>query len=191
MDFSYKLSESEYLLASRIAAKRPGRPWARALTYGYLTIILLIVWGSLGAGMLLERSDLAGITAADIQRLKPAEAIIYASIVPACAISCMVFLLLRMRPLRWLDRKSRLEHFHADPGCQAETTVTLTGESISFRSAAGSSESIWGCYAAWGERNGVVVLVTRAGVRKILKISDLSEGKKDEFRSILSSALPK
>ncbi len=191
MEFSYKLSEAEYLLAARIAAKRPGRPSARLFTYAFLTTILLIVWVSFVAGMVLEQSDLVGITAGDLQRPHKVEAIIPASIVPTLAIFCVAILLLRMRPLRWLLRRSRFEHFRIDPGCQAETTVTLTSGSIAFRSATGSSQSIWGCYTTWGERDGVVVLVTCAGVREILKIADLSESEKGEFRSILSSALPK
>ncbi len=67
-------------------------------------------------GMLLEQMDLVGITAEDIQHLQTAKAIIPASIIPALAIFCVVFLLLRMRPLRWLDRRSRLEQFRTDPG---------------------------------------------------------------------------
>ena len=108
MEFTYKLNEAEYLLATQIKAKRLGRPRARALTNRFLTLIFRIVWGALAAGMLLERMDLVGITAGDIQHLHTVGAIIPASIVPALAIFCLVLLLLSLRPLRWLARKSRL-----------------------------------------------------------------------------------
>jgi hypothetical protein len=191
MEFSYKLSEADYLLASGTAAKRPGRPWARLLAYGNLTLVFLIIWGALLAGMFLEQSDLAGLNPSEIQTVPLVRQVVPASIVPALCLFCLVFLLLRMRILRWLDRQSRREHFRADPGCQAETTVTLTPQSIAFRSVAGSSESVWDGYATWAERNGILVLVTRAGVRKIMKIASLSESEKVELRGILSAALPK
>jgi hypothetical protein len=191
MEFSYKLSEAEYLLAGRIAVKRPGQPWARVLAYGYLLQIFLIVWGSFLAGMVLERSDMVGVTANDIQKTHAVREIVPASIVPAIALFFVIFLLLRMRLLRYFDRRRRLEHFRTDPGCQAETSVTATRQMIAFRSATGSSESSWGCYAAWAELNGILILVTCAGVRKILKISGLSESEKEEFRSLLNLVLPK
>lgn len=191
MEFSYKLNQAGYLLAARIAVKRPGRPWARVLSYGYLTMIFLIIWGALLAGMMLEQQDLVGITAAEVQAPHAVRELVPASILPAIGLFSLALLLLRLRPLRSLERKTRLEHFHTDPRCQAETTVMMTKESIAFRSGTGSSESIWGCYSTWGERNGVLVLVTRAGFRQILKIVGLSEPEKIELRGILSAVLPK
>jgi hypothetical protein len=191
MEFSYKLTEAEYVLACRIAVKRPGRPWARLLSRSYLFLIFLVVWGSLLAGMVLEQSDLVGITADEIRHIHTVPEFIPESIIPAICLFVFVVLALGMRPLRWLDRKARQEHFRTDPSCQAETTVTATPNSISFRSVNGSSDSIWGCFATWAERNGILVLVTRAGVRKILKISGLTEPEKAEFRMILNAALPK
>jgi hypothetical protein len=191
MEFKYKLTEAEYLLASKIVVKRPGRPWARTLSYGYLAVIFLIIWGAFLAGMFLEQENLVGITAAEIQQVHAMQKMVPASIVPVLGIFGLALLFLRLRPLRFLDRNSRIEHFRTDPGCQAETTVTVTPESIGFRSATGFSESIWECYATWVERNGILILVTRAGVRKILKITGLSDSDKDELRGLLTAALLK
>jgi hypothetical protein len=191
MEFSYKLSEADYLLAGSIAVKRPGRPRARLLFYAYLATLFLLLWGGLIIGMLLEQMDLVGISAAQIQGVQADKAIVPASIVPALLYFCAGLILLRTGFLRWFDRGRRLEHFRTDPGCQAETTVIATAQSIAFRSKTGSSESIWDCYSMWAERQGILVLVTHAGVRKILKVSSLSESEKAEFRGILSAALPK
>jgi hypothetical protein len=194
MEFKYTLNETEYLLASKIAVKKPKRPWARVLSYAYPTCLLLIVWGSFLLGMILERSDLVGITARDLGEGHPAQGIIpapllSASIVPACGLFCLFMIVLRIL-LRLPNRKLRQDHFRNDPGCQAETTVTATREFIAFRSATGSSDSTWGCYSTWAERGGILILVTRAGVRKILKTADLSEAQRAELHSILATALP-
>lgn len=191
MEFSYKLTESDYLRASIIAVNRPKRRWARALSYGYLTQLFLVIWGALIAGMMLERSDMVGITAADLRDLHVTSAIIPASIVPSAAFFGLVVLLLRLRFLRWFISNSRRENFRVDPACQAATTVTVTPQSIAFRSALGSSESDWRGYSAWAEKDGILLLVTHAGVRKILKISALSDVEKSELLSIVASALQK
>ena len=191
MEFTYKLTEPEYLFASKIATKGLRQPWARLVRYAYLSVIFLIVWGSVLVGMLLEQQDLVGITAGEIQFMHKAQAVIPASFVPAIGCYCLVLILLRFRFLQWFDRKRRLEDFRTDPGCQAETTATVTPQSIAFRSATGSSESIWACYSTWAERNGILLLVTHAGVRKILKVAGLSDPQRDELRAILTTALPK
>jgi hypothetical protein len=195
MEFSYKLTEAEYLLASSIVIKRPKRPWARVLSNAYLAALFLAIWGTFLAGMVLERNDLVGVTARDlangnvVRGVSPTP-LLSASILPAAGLFCLLLIVTRLL-FRLPILLTRKEHFRSDPGCQAETTVSATAASISFRSAIGSSENIWGGYSTWAERNGILVLVSHAGVRSILKIAELSERERAELRSILGTALPK
>jgi hypothetical protein len=191
MEFSYKLTESEYLSACKIPVKRPGRNWTRISSYVYNAILLLTVWGAVVLGMLLESWDLVGINAADVPHLHTPAAILPASIVPALGYFALVLMAFRLlRPTRWLAARRRREHFRADPQCQAETRVTVTVEGVSFHSATGSSQSIWSTYSTWAERGGVLLLVTHAGVRKILCISKLTDPQRAELRGLLAAVLP-
>ena len=186
MEFSYKLSEAEFLGSSKIATQSPKRRSARLLSFAYWVALFLVVWSALLIGMMLEWSDFTGDKLAHIPFLH----IITASIMPSLIAFWLIPLSLRVM-MRWPNQKLRREHFRTDPGCQADTTVIITKESVAFRSATGSSESIWDCYRTWGERNGILVLITRSGIRKILKISGLLEAEQAELRTILASVLPK
>jgi hypothetical protein len=189
MEFTYKLTEPEYLLACDIVVKRRGPSWTRHLPYVYFAGLLLVVWGAIFGGMELECSDLIGVSV-EIHKLPPVGLMISGSLLPAFIYAWVVSLIVRAVLRRWYLRR-RLRHFHDDPGCQAETTVNFRPDSIGFRSSTGSSESIWECYETWNEKNGVLLLVTRAGTRKIVKTSGLSEAERSELRGILVAALPK
>ena len=186
MEFSYKLSEADYLLASKIVVKRPKRAWARAQSYVSLGCLLVIVWGALLTGMMLEWSDAGGGSLAEA----PIGHLVLSSIIPSLILFWFSLWLPRL-VMRWPRLMSGREHFRTDPACQAETTAIITSESAKFRSDNGNSESAWDCFSTWGERNGVLVLVTRAGGRKILKISGLSAVEKEDLHAILHVALPK
>jgi hypothetical protein len=191
MEFSYILTEPEYLRACNMRVKRAGRNWLRINSYVYNAILLLTVWGAVVLGMLLESWDLVGVNTADVPHPHMPAAILPASILPALAYFFFVLVGLRLlRPSRWIAARQRREHFRTDPSCTAETCVTVTPEGVSFRSATGSSQSIWGTYCGWTERDGIVLLVTRAGVRKILSIGKLTDPEKSELRSILTAVLP-
>jgi hypothetical protein len=191
MEFSYTISEAEYLSACKIPVKRPGRNWLRINSYANEVILLLAIWGAFALGMLLESSDLVRVTAAQIPHGHAAAAILPASIVPTLGYFCVVVLAVRiLRPTGWLALKIRREHFRSDPGCQAETHASITTEGVAFRSAVGSSQSTWGPYYAWAERGGTLILLTRAGVRKIIGVGNLSDSDKAQLRSILAAALP-
>jgi hypothetical protein len=195
MEFSYKVSEDEYMRASKIGIKRPRGPWARGVSYLYPATLFFAVWGSFLLGMIMERNDLVGVTAGDLHEghafrsMSPAP-FWSASLIPALGIFCLLLICLRIL-FRVPMLRVRREQFRRNPGCQVETTVNVTPSSIAFRSATGSSESRWECYSTWAERDGVLVLVTHAGIRQILRIAGLSEPERAEFRGILSASIAK
>ena len=184
MEFISKLDERDFMLSGGIAVKRSQSRFDRVFRWIYPVVFIGFIWCTFLLGMILEwfrsRGGLAQVPLGQmvLQSFGPT-AILYYLMVTA------------LRPLeRWPLRKRRRERFRTNPACQVPTTVTVSSDSISFRSATGMSQSRWECFENWGEKGGIVVLLTRAGVRQMVKISELSSGEQQEFRNILTEVMP-
>jgi len=185
MEFISYLDEADFMVAGKIAVKKTQDPFSRALAWAYPFIFFLFIWCTFLLGMILD----SFIRTKSGWSQMPLRHLFIASAGPAVILYYMMIFVLH--PLaRWPVRRRRRERFRSNPACQLPTTVIVSSDLISFRCAKGSSQSTWDCYENWGERAGIVVLLTRAGVRQIVKISGLPSKQQQEFRSILAAALP-
>ena len=185
MEFTYRLTEEDYLRAAKIKAKNTStRPWSRFLSRIYLGLFFLVLWFSMIVGRILEWLDLTGDKLGHLS----VASVLFSSILPTAILSFLVILLIRA-VLFWPKLLRRREQFRNSVGCQVETIVNVSPERIAFRSETGSSESQWRSYAAWSTRDGILVLDTQAGVRQILKIAGLSQDQRSELLGILRTTL--
>lgn len=188
MEFSYKLSESEYLQALKVAVKSRGIALRLLISYAWFAVLFLVIWGAFLVEVWIVSPEQQTATAPYNQ--PPSFLFLtIGSILPALIYSMVVLIVVSLT-FQWIRRGRGLKYYRTDPACQAETTCTVTPRSVAFHSATGSAESIWGCYKSWHERNGFLILTTRAGARKIVKISGLAESAKAELRALLTAALP-
>jgi hypothetical protein len=186
MEFSYRLTEEDYMKASKIKVKyATGRPWARFLSRFYLVLFLITMWLTFASGRILEWLDVTG----DKLGKLAIGSLLISSILPTLILSFLVIVLYRAL-LFWPRMQQRREQYGSNAGCQVETTVTLSPLSIAFRSEMGQSESRLKNYAAWSSRNGILVLATQAGVRQIVKIGGLPPAQQSELLKLLTDALP-
>jgi len=189
MEFSFKVSEAEFLRAARLERKTASRSSLKAAAFWVLVMLGMMFFyiaiqpsrhqpSATAQPAILQPSNLTvvshGVTMS--QRVGP--------FLVLGGVWVLILAVLNPIRLRFLYRK--------DPRMQGEFTIRLSADSISTENTAGTlSLSAWNIYDYWCEDKGVVVLIFRSGAYSILSLAGLSGAEQSELRSILNAALPK
>ena len=192
MEFSYKVSETEFREAWRVERKASSRS---SLKTG-------IFWISIMLGLLLlhrvmqpshDQPGIANLHAeAPVSTVGPVNQVTSAPTIIERAGPLLVLAglwiiivtgLVPMR-LKYLYRK--------DPRMHAKFTVDITPNFIFTHNSAGTtSKTGWNIYDYWCEGKNVIVLMFFSGSYSILSLAGLSELQRGELRSILGASLRK
>jgi hypothetical protein len=186
MEFTYTLTEDDYLKAATIRLPRSARgPWARTLSTTYLVYFFLSVGLIVATGRILEWFDLTGGKLGNL----PIGDVLGSSIVPMLILPALVLILFKAVTY-FPARKARIEQFYKCIGCTVATTAVVSAQYIAFRSEAGTSECSWKCFGGWNSQGGLLVLAGHTNTRHILRIAELEPAQISELMQILASALP-
>jgi len=191
MEFSYKLTEAEFLRGARLERKSSSRSSLKtALFWMSIMAGLMILFAAIRSrNHQLPDSTAAVFRSAQTSSTTPAgkTADLLQEVGPFLVIAGLWILLVKgLVPLRlrYLYRK--------DPRMQSHFVVELTGDSISTYNAAGtSSRSAWNVYDGWCEGEGIVVLMFHSGAYSIMSLAGLTPLQQSEVRGILTAALPR
>jgi hypothetical protein len=187
MEFSYRITQDQYLRAKRLVIGPSIWPWLRRrLLVGFALVFCAAVLISI----VLHNSPPMNSQ----QDTRPAQEAVqlngWAATIPwilcIAVFGISVFSLVASGPLR--DRRT----FKNDPLMHGEITVNLTSELISTHNTAGAtSQFAWSAFERWLERKDMVLLVMRSRGYIILGVSSLTDVQRAELRGILSIALPR
>ena len=169
MEFTYRISEAEYLSSLKLKFKRTARVGTVAFFFFGVLIILFCL-------TLVFRFNSRHSIRAIIVILVPC--VLY--------IGFMVYLIFGLLPkrLRLLYRKS--------PTLQGQFKVNISPESLSIENSAGSSSKTdWKLFDFWFEEQDLLMLKFRSGAHAMMNLAGISDAQKDEVRGILTAALPK
>jgi hypothetical protein len=189
MEFSFKVSEAEFLMAARLERKKASRSSLKTAAFWVLVMLGMMFLciavqpsrhqPSVTAQPAILQSSGLTVVNHDVtmsQRVGP--------FLVLGGVWVLIIAVLMPIRLRFLYRK--------DPRMQGEFTIRLSVDSISTENTAGTlSLSAWSIYEYWCEDKGVIVLMFRSGAYSILSLAGLSGAEQNELRSILSAALPK
>ena len=192
MEFSYRITEEDYLFASEIKVKPLTTRRQGWLKGAYQLLVFLFIFLAVALGLFLGEKDASG---AQVDPALPLLGrILFASIFPAAAISWFYFIALgTMHSVltRRRERDARLMHYRSDSSCQGMTTLTITPELVLFRCGPDCiTQSGWKSYSEWILSERILLLVTHSRSRRIVNIAALSNTEQQELRAILATALP-
>ena len=191
MEFSYRITEAEYVQAVHLGQKANSRSLLKVVMFWvFILVCLMLLWGVVGKSK--QRADNA-----DQQTVEqPIEAHpasqetsfqkTLINVGPFVLVGGIWTLLLAggMRRLRRIYRK--------DPLMQGQFTVNVSPESISIQNTAGtSSKTGWNIYKGWREGKGIIVLLLHPGTAFAMSLAALSEPERNELRGVLTTALPR
>jgi hypothetical protein len=199
MEFSYTISEAEFIQAWKLRMKsvRKRSALRKVIFWSFILVCLLLLWvvvqqKSNHAGNQPPASEMSNnCSAASVNPPTHGNPFLTSSfwlnVGPFVLLASLwVFLFFRFVPARL--RKLYLN----DPVMQGTFTVSVAPDSISVQNNAGSSgRATWNIYERWHEGKSVIILIIRSQTYLILSVSALSEAQRAELRSILAAALPK
>ncbi len=192
MEFTFKVTEAEYLRASRLRIKLPGSKTLQTILFWIFILVCLVsLWST------VEKSKPTAGTTDQPVVTQPSEVEspsrgtgFHALLVndgPFLLLAGVwFFMLLKLRPttVRGMYRK--------DPVMQGQFTVDVTPEFLSADNTAGTYwKARWNIFASWREGKDVIVLMYFTGAYFVLSIAGLSDAQRGELRGILATALPK
>ncbi len=198
MKFSYGISEADYLKAWKVRSKVNSGPKVVKVVmfWVFILVALLVLWmvvqkNAHSAAPQTTTDDVASVddSSSTLSPLAPKSKVnqLVINVGPFVLIAGLwIWMLARMGPAKM--RK----FYRSDPGMKGRYTVEVMPEFIAIENTAGfSSRSSWNIYECWIESKDLVILVMRSQAHFIVGLSELSQGQRDELRTILSTALAK
>jgi len=192
MEFSYRISEAEYLRASKLKPLRSAAVWVLKAVAGIILFWMCVFVGLILLWLVVQRSN--GVAhhpapnhAGAGQTLKAAVLNLGPFIGPFILIGgAGIYLLFGLEPM--LKRRE----YREDARMQGEFTVNIGQGLILIRDAAGtSSQAGENSYEWWHESKRLIVLRLRSGAHTIVSLAGLSDAQRAELRNLLTATLPK
>ncbi len=188
MEFSYRISEAEYLNAAKLMLKGSVRFQSIKKSIMFWVAILAFLMFAISVFQFYRNQPSS--TERKTVEAVPAEhplSHLVENVVPAVLIAgAWFFLMFRLQPMLLRRR------YRKDPSMQGLFTVNITPESISTENTAGASgRAGWNIYDYWREGKDIILLVFHSGAYLLVSLAGLSDAQQDELRGILTAALPK
>ncbi len=186
MEFSYRISEADYLEAFNPKFKGRMKSVVKTILFWIIVLVclmVLITW--------LQHSPQRAsvVQPPAIHRVGPNH--IAWDYIEGFGPLLLAVVTLVLLPV--LTPKLQRRRYRKDPAMQGQFTVSITRESISVQNSAGTfHRSGWEPYRVWYETKGVMVLFSRPAAHSmVVNLAGLSESQQNELRSILTAALPR
>jgi hypothetical protein len=196
MEFSYKLTEAEYLKASklRLRSARKGSTVKMVLIWVVILISLTLLWEVVTRSALTPAVNPSAPAATSSESATPANTQQKTDLPIALLINLGPLLLLVAVwfTLVTLQLPARLRRMYRnDPAAQGLFTVDITPHSFVLKNTAGiSSEITWNIYERWIDGGDLILLVNYSQAALTLSLAGLSDMQRIELRSILAAVLP-
>ena len=186
MEFSFKISESEFRRGWHLERKASSRSSLKTGAFWILIMLgLLLLFRTLQTGGHLSgfpsRQAIArSVTVRPVSNTAPTPTNLQ-RVGPFLVIGGIWILIVGgMVPIR-------LRHlYRKDPRMQGQFTVNVTPETISTENSAGTmSKCTWNVYDYWCEGKDLIVLMFHSGSYSVLSLAGLTETQRGELRGIL------
>jgi hypothetical protein len=199
MEFSYRISEADYLAAAKMRRKAMSKsPFKMVVFWVFVVLCLFVIWSVISSAKLetVSSSHAQGHTVSD--SANSADSTPPSGTAPGLfynmgpLVVTVVVLSFFVYYYSYYNSAGPRRLYRKDPQMHGEITVNITPESFSSRSTAGATSTInWNLYERWIEKDNLILVAMYSRLFVILNIAGLSEAQRAELRGILSTALPK
>jgi hypothetical protein len=185
MEFSYMISEDEYLRALNPKFKGRVKSVVKTIIFWFLILACLMVIitaiGHLGPQPSLTQRPVIQNTG------------VSHTVRDLLEVSCLLLLFAAIWVMNSVATPRILRRkYRKDPAMQGQFTVSITRDTISVRNSAGTFDrSGWEPYRSWYETGDLIVLLTRPATSLMISLAGLCESQRDELRGILGEAISK
>ncbi len=190
MEFSYTISESDYVRASKLTQRfRKSSVRKTVIFWAFIVICLTLLF----AVVKKQTSQTDAQATEETQAAEPAAQptpVLTAMLVQVAPLAGVLVVLggLCFVWIPYLRRKM----YRKDRNVQGAITVALDTESFQITTSLGTqARSPWSAFDEWFQKDGLILLRYPNQTSQLLNISGLSEPQREELRGILTAALPK
>jgi hypothetical protein len=188
MEFSYRISEAEYLCASKLRPLRGATSWVLKVVTGIILFWICVFVGLILLWALVQRSSA-------IPHQPPTNHVGAGKFLKAALLNIGPFILIPgsgIYLLFGLEPMLKRREYRKDARMQGIFTATIGQHSILIRDASGtSSQAGENSYEWWHESKRLIVLRLRSGAHTIVSLAGLSDAQRAELRNLLAANLPK
>ena len=189
MEFTYRVSEEEYLRAHKVARGMQLRPsTGKTILFWVFVVVCLVLLFSViqkSASSHSEETMQARAQAPEV----PTSVMVHNILVnigPLALVPCLWVGLW----LFWIPYKVRRQ-YRRDPNYHGEMTITLDADMVDVRSTTGFLwRNGWNAVDRWREKEGFLLLQMKSRGFLFVNVRNLSEPMREKMRSILAAALP-
>ncbi|MGD0632029.1 MAG: hypothetical protein ABR987_22075 [Terracidiphilus sp.] len=192
MEFSYRITEAEYLQASKLKPLRSFAFLVFKVVGGIIFFWFCAFVGLILLWALVQRSGAVALQPAAKQAgagqvLKGIVLNLGPFFAPFIVIGgAGIYLLFG------LESTLRRREYRKDPRMLGEFTANITQNTILVRDASGAPSQGGGDrYEGWHESKGMIVLRLRSGGHSIVSLTGLPEPQRGELRGLLTATLPR
>lgn len=181
MEFTFRISEQEYLQAARLYRKSVVNSKLRAILFVVFISICLVLL--LSIVMKIRNGPVDSVPQVHTQLTTGLIAEQFGPVVLIAILwVVLIFILPRMR-LRSVYRKSLALH--------GEVRVQATADAFTVRTSTGSTSTTpWSDVKKWCEGKDLILLIHPTKIYQIISVKDLPKPQREELRNILVTALP-
>jgi hypothetical protein len=186
MEFSYRISEAEYVKAEKPALIRG---YSKIFLWGCILLSLVCVWYWFFAPDVRQTNDESQPMHRSVGQDHTND-IFYIKDFPLIAIASSWILSWPAGAFFFFPLHLRSQ-YRKNPSIQGLFEVNLTPESVSVQIPGETSRTEWNAFDHWRENKGVIRLVFHSGTHYLIILASLVDTQQTELRSILTAHLPK
>jgi hypothetical protein len=181
MEFTYNLTEQEFVRAAKLYRKSAaGSVIRKTAFWAFIILCLLLLFASVMKDATAPRGTVPQ------EHATVSLSVIALQVGPLLLVAPVLFFVIfvwpRMR-LRSMYRKTQ--------ALQGEISVRATSEAFSIQTSTGSASTVrWSDIKTWSEREDILLLIYPTKVYQTVSLKELSEQEKTQFRQLLTTALP-
>jgi hypothetical protein len=184
MEFTYRISEQEYLEAARLNRKSGLGSSLRKVLFGVFLMLCLLLLFAVFMKIRSEHPDNVLETANHIASITLVP--LLKQDAPGLAMVALAVLFAIFWPRIRLQRMYRKL-----PALNGEVKALATAELFSVQSSTGSTSTTrWTDISTWCESDGLILLIHPSRIYQIVNVRQLPDRQQSEFLELLATALP-
>ncbi len=189
MEFSYQISEDDYVRGSKLAAKTLRTGVVKTILFwAFVVITLVCIFGVITqTRQVPQDSDDDPAQVTQPVSSNPSTQSLIQNLVPLAAVIAVWAGLI----LFWLPHTVR-KRYRKDTNSHGVITLTLDPDQFALRSSTRISyQSGWNAFTEWREKGDLALLRYPNGTFQFIVLSGLSLAEREQLRGILTAVLPR
>jgi hypothetical protein len=186
MEFSYRISEDDYVQGIKMARKLARKSIGKVIAFwAFIVVCLVLLFGVIAKSNHHDGTVTIEPSSSSAAQVSTTDSLTKLAVNWGPVVLVLAFWVF------WIPYQTR-RAYRKDTNAHGEFTMTLDLQSVALRSTSGMSwQSGWNAFKGWREDKGILLLQYPSKTSQLVNIKTLSDPEREELKNILTAALPK